>query len=166
MRPLVLRSPLALVMVLAVALAACGSSSNKQSSGAKATTTVPNVTPVVIKDTVPAGAKRLHFKSGPYNIIPGQNDIGYNRSIPQPTEAGYIVGISTNLEYADGTVPPVDVIHLHHGVWLNTSAPDVTSPGLPERFFAAGEEKTRMMLPAGYGYPFKTTDHWLLNYML
>jgi len=166
MRPFRLRSSLALITVLALALVACGSSSNKQLSGAKATTTVPKVTPVVIKDIVPAGAKRLHFKSGPYNIIPGQNDIGYNRSIPQPTADGYIVGISTNLEYANGSVPPVDVIHLHHGVWLNTSAPDSTSPGLPERFFAAGEEKTRMMLPSGYGYPFKTTDHWLLNYML
>ena len=166
MRPFRLWSSLALITVLALVLAACGSSSNKDSSGAKATTTVPKVTPVVIKNTVPTGAKRLHFKSGPYNIIPGQNDIGYNRSIPQPTADGYIVGISTNLEYADGSIPPVDVIHLHHGVWLNTSAPDATSPGLPERFFAAGEEKTRMILPAGYGYPFKTTDHWLLNYML
>src|SRR5207253_1768267 len=31
---------------------------------------------------------------------------------------------------------------------------------------AAGEEKTRFMLPTGYGYKYSTTDHWLLNFML
>lgn len=62
-------------------------------------------------------------------------------------------------------VPPVDVVHLHHGVWLNTAAKDRTSP-LPERFFAAGEEKTAVALPAPYGYHYTTTDHWVLNYML
>ena len=51
-------------------------------------------------------------------------------------------------------------------MWLNLSAPDPTSPGLPERFFAVGEEKTNMKLPPGYGYAYKTTDRWLLNYML
>ena len=68
--------------------------------------------------------------------------------------------------YANGKTPGVDVIHLHHAVWLNLSAPDPTSPGLPERFFAVGEEKTNMKLPPGYGYAYKTTDRWLLNYML
>src|SRR5207253_544196 len=60
----------------------------------------------------------------------------------------------------------VDVIHLHHAVWLNLSAQDTTVPALPERFFAVGEEKTILKFPAGYGYKYKTTDHWLLNYML
>jgi hypothetical protein len=154
---------------LVLALGACGSSSNKSSGQpGGATTTIPNVSPAtqIISDSVPAGAQRLHFKSGPYPIRPGQNSISFTRSIPQPSQNGYIVGISTNLVRKDGTVPPVDVIHLHHGVWLNLTAPDATDPALPERFFAAGEEKTRMMLPAGYGYAYKTTDHWLLNYML
>jgi plastocyanin len=129
---------------------------------------VPNVTPItqIISDTVPAGATRIHLEAGPIHIIPGQNDISFKRTIPQPKQDGWIVGIKTNLRLKDGSIPPVDVIHLHHGVWLNLSAPDATSPGLPERFMAAGEEKTRMILPAGYGYPYKTTDHWLLNYML
>jgi plastocyanin len=117
----------------------------------------PIVTPVV-----PTGAQRLHFEVGPLPIQPGQNSIAFSRVIPEPTTDGWIVGMSTNLRLADGTVPPVDVIHLHHGVWLNLSAPDPLS----SRFFAAGEEKTIMALPAGYGYPFKATDKWLLNYML
>ena len=88
-------------------------------------------------------------------------------SIPQPKEDGYILGMSTDLRFADGTVPPVDVIHLHHGVWLNLAGRDTTVPSLPERFFAAGEEKTRMLAHTGYGYKFDTSkDKWLLNYML
>ena len=55
-------------------------------------------------------------------------------------------------------MPSVNVIHLHHGVWLNLSRNDLTDPGLPERFFASGEEKTWSQLPAGFGYPYKTSD--------
>ena len=33
-------------------------------------------------------------------------------------------------------------------------------------FFAAGEEKTIMKLPTGYGYPYRASDNWLLNYMI
>jgi plastocyanin len=163
------KSSLCLIAVCVLAFAACGGSgSPKPSASGKPTTSLPTVTPAtqIISDSVPEGAIRLHLEQGPFPITPGQNDIGFTRSIPQPKENGYIVGISTNLRLADGTIPPVDVIHLHHGVWLNLAAHDATSPGLPERFFAAGEEKTRMFLPAGYGYPYKTSDHWLLNYML
>ncbi len=74
--------------------------------------------------------------------------------------------MSANLKRADGTVPPVDVIHLHHGVWLNASRPDTTIPTFPERFFAAGEEKTTTEFPPGYGYQYRATDRWVLNYML
>ena len=120
-----------------------------------------------ISSAPPAGAERLHFKIGPFDIEPGQNNIA-NRSAnsQQPQQDGWIVGIRPNLEYANGKTPGVDVIHLHHAVWLNLSAPDPTSPGLPERFFAVGEEKTNLKLPPGYGYAYKTTDRWLLNYML
>jgi plastocyanin len=56
---------------------------------------------------------------------------------------------------------------LHHGVWVNLATPDITDPGLPERFFAAGEEKTRFSAISGYGYKYDASkDKWLLNYML
>src|SRR5215210_3156360 len=112
------------------------------------------------------GAKRIKYKVGPFNIIPGQNDIGYQVITEKPQENGYITRIRPDLTYLDGRVPGVDVIHLHHGVWLNLARHDVTIPGLPERFFAAGEEKTRMRLPKGYGYPVKGTDKLLLNHMI
>ena len=52
-------------------------------------------------------------------------------------------------------------------MWLNLSAPDSTDArACPQRFFAVGEEKTILKFPPGYGYAYKATDHWLLDYML
>jgi hypothetical protein len=111
------------------------------------------------------GAQRLTYRVGPFNVIPGQNEIG-NRIIAQkPQVDGWITRIRPDLTYANGRVPGVDIIHLHHGVWLNLSRPDATS-GLPERFFGAGEEKTIMRLPKGYGYRYRASDRWLLNHMI
>jgi hypothetical protein len=116
------------------------------------------------------GVQHLHFKFGPVDITPGQNNITYSGfRIPKPEEDGYIVGLYPNLVREDGSVPPVDVIHLHHGVWANLSGPPQGDPagrGLPELFFASGEEKTKVILPAGYGYEYHASDRWVINYML
>ena len=85
------------------------------------------------------GAQRLTYRVGPFNIIPGQNDIGYAGMDQKPKVDGWITRMRPDLVYTNGTVPRVDVLHLHHGVWLNMSRQDATVPGLPERFFAAGE---------------------------
>jgi hypothetical protein len=112
------------------------------------------------------GAKRLTYRIGPFKVIPGQNEIG-NRIIDQkPRVDGFITRIRPDLTYTNGKVPGVDVIHLHHGVWLNLGAEDATSPGFPERFVAAGEEKSIMKLPKGYGYAIRGSDRWLLNHMI
>ena len=113
------------------------------------------------------GVQHLHFAYGPIKILPGQNNIDLSGgNVPKPAVDGYIVGIRPNLVRADGTVPGVDVLHLHHGVWLNLGRKDLTDPGLPERIFATGEEKTVIMTPDGYGYPYKAKDNWLINYMI
>jgi hypothetical protein len=112
------------------------------------------------------GAQRLTYKVGPFNIIPGQNEIGYNGMDQKPKVDGWITRMRPDLVYTNGTVPRVDVLHLHHGVWLNLSRKDATVPFLPERFFAAGEEKTIFTLPKGYGYEYKASDSWLLNHMI
>ena len=80
------------------------------------------------------GVQHLHFKYGPVQIQPGQNNITFSEGeVPKPAEDGYIVGIHPNLRTKDGKVPPVDVIHLHHGVWLNESAERDRSRGVVER---------------------------------
>ena len=62
-------------------------------------------------------------------------------------------------------MPPTDEVMFHHGVWVNTVGGNATS-GLPELFFAAGEEKTISKLPKGFGYRYKARDTWLLNHMI
>lgn len=112
------------------------------------------------------GAKRITYRIGPFKVIPGQNEIGIEPVMEKPQVDGYFTRVRPDLTYLDGRVPGVDVIHLHHGVWLNLSRRDATAPFLPERFMAAGEEKTRLRLPRGYGYPVKATDGLLLNHMI
>ena len=111
--------------------------------------------------------KHFHFEYGPIDIRPGQNVIETNRTlIPQPKINGWIVGFEPNLHMANGKVPPVDQIHLHHGVWATGNHFDKTSFPLPERFLGVGEEKTQLHLPPGYGYEYRVGDWWWLNYMI
>ncbi len=110
--------------------------------------------------------QHLKFRYGPLQIGPGANMILLSGDkIPRPSVDGYIVGIRPDFTLTDGTVPSVNVIHLHHAVWLNLSAGRDGEPADPE-FFASGEEKTYAQLPRGFGYPFHTTDKWVLNYMI
>jgi plastocyanin len=111
------------------------------------------------------GAKRITYRIGPFHIIPGQNSIDYAPILQRPQTDGYITRIRPDLTYLDGTVPRVDVIHLHHGVWINASHASNSQFGV-ELFFAAGEEKTIMKLPKGYGYPLARTDRLILNHMI
>ena len=118
------------------------------------------------EDAPVAGATRYKFKFGPISVKSGQNSIAFSGiDVPQPPVDGFIVRMKPDIQRADSTVPRVDEIHLHHGVWLNLTGKDATRP-IPERFIAAGEEKTIVTMPTGYGYPYKTTDKWLINYML
>ena len=103
-----------------------------------------------------AQAETLHYKFGPIHIAPGQNDIVFQLNDQRPQVNGWITGFRPNLKYVNGGVPRVDVIHLHHGVWLVNGAPE----------FAAGEEKTAVRAPAGYGWRYRTSDMWVMNHMI
>ncbi len=109
----------------------------------------------------------LHLNYGPFPIAPGQNNIKFDVIKQRPPTDGWITSFVPNLIYAHGSscpkgpvkesqVPPVDVIHLHHGVWLINNQPT----------FAAGEEKTRLYEPKGFAQPYYTSDNWSLTYMI
>ena len=124
---------------------------------------------------VAPGAQRLHLHAGPYAIVPGANQILTDiNGVPKPPGDGYITRIAPNLRYARadgsccGAVPRVDVIHLHHGVWLTNASGEGGSNGFVgfHPFFAAGEEKTIFTMPRGFGWPVKQSDQWVLNYMI
>ncbi len=144
-------------------VAAAGGSARAQVSITSDTAPPSTAKPTTDK----SGVQHLKFEYGPLEIRPGQNVIDTNKYlIPQPKQDGWIVGFKPNLRLPNGKVPPVDVIHLHHGVWANALARDATYPLFPERFIAAGEEKTALELPPGYGYRYRPTDAWYLNYMI
>jgi hypothetical protein len=102
------------------------------------------------------GLQKLHYKYGPVRITPGQNTIELRDIDLKPPVPGYITRFKPNLTYTNGKIPAVDVVHLHHGVWLIDNYP----------MLAAGEEKTIVQLPPGYGMKYDPGEKWQLNYML
>jgi hypothetical protein len=102
------------------------------------------------------GIQHLHYQFGPINITSGQNTIEFKPNNLKPDVPGYITRFTPNLVRVDGSVPRVDVLHLHHGVWLMRNYPT----------FAVGEEKTIFQAPQGYGYRYDPSDPWIMNYML
>jgi hypothetical protein len=103
-----------------------------------------------------AQAETLSYRFGPIHVAPGQNTIEFAGNQLKPQVDGWITRFKPNLTYADGTVPRVDVVHLHHGVWISNLQP----------LFAAGEEKTVISAPAGYGWRYRTGDDWVMNHMI
>jgi hypothetical protein len=121
------------------------------------------------------GVEHLRFHAGPYLVTPGANLILLDHhKVPKPAVDGFMVRMVPSIAYAQpdgsccGAVPRVDVIHLHHGVWLSNGAAgegEGNGYGLYP-FMAAGEEKTIYSIPHGYGYPIGGKDVWFLNYMI
>jgi plastocyanin len=107
------------------------------------------------------GVRHLTFRWGPVAIHPGQNTISLAANDLRPPGPGWITSFKPNLTYVDGKVPPVDVIHLHHAVWLVGTRGDGLRPT-----WAAGEEKTVTRVPKGFGWRYRTSDTWILNHMI
>ena len=83
------------------------------------------------------GVRYLRYRA-PIEIKPGQNDIYYDNMTQRPAVDGYITYFKPELRWVKSKkIPPVDVIHLHHAVWLVNFRPT----------FAAGEEKTIARAP-------------------
>ncbi|MBJ7291836.1 hypothetical protein, partial [Williamsia sp.] len=89
-----------------------------------------------------AGEQTQKYRFGPIIVKPGQNDILFEANDKKPSVPGWITSFKPDLVYKDGTPTKTDVIHLHHGVWLKNFMPQ----------FAAGEEKSIVDLPDGYGW--------------
>jgi plastocyanin len=107
------------------------------------------------------GVRHMTFRWGPVAIKPGQNTISIADNDLKPPGPGWITRFAPNLTYVNGKVPRVDVIHLHHAVWLVSNRTDPLRPT-----WAAGEEKTVAQLPEGYGWRYRSGDKWLLNHMI
>ena len=100
---------------------------------------------------------------------------------PKPPEDGHVTAMEVDIVNADGTPVPIQRLMLHHIVFVNLNRDDPTcngttftgwdsrpsfGSGLPERFYAAGEERARLALPPGYGYRLSSDDNWAMIYMV
>lgn len=120
-----------------------------------------------VREVAP-GVQRHYFSYGPLLAAPGQNQILVGpHPVALPGMDGFVIRTKADIvRTTDGGPPPVEVVHMHHAVYLNLSRRDTTDPGLPQRFFAWAEEKTIGRSPDGYGYRVRATDQGAINYML
>jgi plastocyanin len=99
--------------------------------------------------------------------------------VPHPAVDGYITHMQTDVIDADTHQPvPISRLMLHHIVFLNAAHRDNTCNSFlgfdnrsfggvaPQRFFAAGEERAKISMPPGYGYPTNSGDPWAILAMV
>lgn len=103
--------------------------------------------------------------------------------LPKPPVDGAIRHMEVDITDRGGTPVPISRLMLHHIVFLNLGARigdrrDGTCdqfemwdsrtrlPGFGERFYAAGEERAELDLPAGYGYRSAAADTWAMTWMV
>ncbi|HMS62630.1 MAG TPA: hypothetical protein PKD63_10150, partial [Solirubrobacteraceae bacterium] len=142
----------ALAGLVIVLLAAAPAPAQRPTAFAATTPSIP-----VREPGMPPGAQQLTYRFGPMTIKPGQNLIGVDLQRERPSVNGWIVGFRPGLvNAADGKSPPVTEVHLHHAVWLVALKPT----------FAAGEEKTYINAPSGYGWRYTTKQFLVINHMV
>ena len=174
----------ALGAVLLVA-AAMGCTPTTLPAGPGAATPPPGGQGVVgVNPTIPiqSGARTSTVKYGPWTVPAatghafGQEGSIKNEldilGVQKPCDLCYIVGIEPTLKHADGRVANWDTGQmLHHVVLIEQGRPDPTCDtidgvgALGQRFFASGNERTKLRAPAGYGYPVGNGP-WTLVYDL
>jgi plastocyanin len=124
-------------------------------------------TQLVEREVVAADTERLTYRYGPLLAGAGQNLIMVGPvTIERPPGDVFVTRVEPDVVLPDGTVPPVEKVHMHHAVLLNMSRQDAGAPSLPERFYGFAEEKTIGQFPPGYGYRVRPSDVWAVNYML
>jgi hypothetical protein len=158
----------ALVIALAAASTAAASSNTPISSFSDPRQDMPSRPGQLVRSlygpyTVPAAQGCGAGQS----CTPGQVYNAPSSETPPCTNCR-ITDIVPNLVYADGTSANFEQgIMLHHMVLFNPQRQDLTCPTggavslFGERFFAAGNERTALRMPTGFGY-FVGDDPWTM----
>ena len=134
--------------------------------------------------TATSGTKQTHTcRLGPIAVAPFQVLTGDFVAPPKPLVDGHITDMQVDVVDADGTRVPINRLMLHHIVFVNVGSRfgekrDPTCgnaftgwdsrtllPNAAERFYGAGEERAKLSLPPGHGYPVASDDTWLMTYM-
>jgi hypothetical protein len=87
-------------------------------------------------------------------------------NIERPQGDGFITHMAADVvDTKTGRQVPINRIMLHHILFLNFG--DGSGPaGAWNAFYGDGEERARLDLPEGYGYPVKAGDRWAMVWML
>jgi hypothetical protein len=102
----------------------------------------------------------MPMSSNMFNMMGSMQDF-FVHGAHKPCSSCDIVGIVPNLVYPNGKTANYNTgAMLHHFVMFNSSTHDLTCPNWPQRIFASGNERSDMVLPAGYGYRVAATDNW------
>jgi plastocyanin len=123
-----------------------------------------------------AVVQTLTFRHGPVEIKPY---VTAEQLVPvaSPGVDGFVTGIDVEIVDRSGHTLGYRDIMLHHVVLANALRRDTVCssykgftgerlPFAPERFFGVGEERYRLELPRGFGYPNQAGDVWGMAYML
>ncbi len=119
-----------------------------------AATPPPGVVPSYCRQT----ATGYRCMIGPFDV-PAGGRVEMVTGVAAPSEAGYITSGDAKLVDRAGEPVSHHMVHLHHSVWLNPHARDMTCesydgglfPGY-ERFFARSKDTPKLQVPNGYGY--------------
>jgi plastocyanin len=124
-----------------------------------------------------AAVETQTFTTGPYTVGGYQVKQELAPDVPEPKLDGHIVRMEADIVDENGEQIPIQRLMLHHIAFLNLDQADrtcssfelwdgSTSQFMPERFYAAGEERAKLSFPPGYGYETSKNDDWLIAYML
>lgn len=150
--------------ILGIALAfACAAAALGIAPGGAAAAVQPNT---CVQTNSPAPGDPTDWTCwGPEATVSGYEVKRGNDRVPLPQGVdGHITDMEVELVDASEAPVPISRLMLHHIVFLNSGASDSACGG-PERFYGAGEERSRMDLPDGYGYEYDQTDTWFTAWM-
>ncbi|KAF2665986.1 hypothetical protein BT63DRAFT_46045 [Microthyrium microscopicum] len=97
------------------------------------------------------GAKRVLMRYGPYTVPSSKEAHGMkefnDQAAEKPCTDCYITGLRAGLEYPNGTVANTNTgMWLHHAVLYDFGRQDLACATMPYRFFASGNERSRLDL--------------------
>jgi plastocyanin len=132
----------------------------------------------------PAGPNQTTYQCNiPTGTIGGYEVRQWYALAPTPPLDGHITHMETDIvDEGTGQQVPISRLMLHHIVFINLNRSDSTCQGqgytgfdgrkdfgstfAPQRFYAAGEERAKMSMPPGYGYPTNDSDRWAVVAMV
>jgi hypothetical protein len=121
------------------------------------------VTLAVAAAPAEAAPRQVTLKEGPFEVgaYSVRLGLGLTRT---PAVDGFITHMEADVvDVRTGRAVPISRIMLHHIVFANLGTPEA-----PRRqaFYGDGEERAKMDLPPGYGYPIAKAERWGFVWML